>query len=178
MSKMVKQLLVDDLVRRLDGVDGLLVAKTIGMGANDTVALRATLREKGVRALVVKNSMCQRAFEAIGLGYAKGLLEGPCTLIYGGESLVDTAKVLVEVAKQYKVMEVKGGAMEGAVLKAADVDSLSKLPSKNELVGMVVGAMLGQLGGVVGALNAPASQLASQLEKIAEKGETQEKEAA
>lgn len=175
MSKMVKQLLVDDLVRRLEGVDGLLVAKTIGMGANDTVALRAKFREKGVKALVVKNSMCRRAFESVGLGYAGKLLEGSCTLIYGGETLVDTAKVLVEAAKQYKVIEIKGGAMEGVVLESGDVESLSKLPSKEEMVGMIVGGMLSQLGDVVGAINAPASQLASQLDKI---GEEDEKAAA
>lgn len=175
MSKMVKQLLVDDLVRRLEGVDGLLVANTIGMSANDTVALRATLREKDVKALVVKNSMCKRAFEAVGLGYAAGLLKGPCTLVFGGEALVDTAKVLVEAAKQYKIIEIKGGAMEGAVLNAGDVEILSKLPSKNEMIGMVVGGMLSQLGDVVGAINAPARQLASQLEKI---GEEDEKAAA
>ncbi len=174
MSKMVKQLLVDDLVRRLEGTEGLLVAKTIGMGANDTVAFRSALREKGVRALVVKNSMCRRAFEAVGLGYASSLLEGPCTLVYGGESLVDTAKVLVDAAKQYKILEIKGGAMEGAVMQAADVESLSKLPGKDELIGMVVGGLLGTIGGVISAINAPASQLASQLEEIAERGEGKE----
>jgi large subunit ribosomal protein L10 len=171
MSKAVKQLIVDELTKRLQGVNELLVISTKGLTVKDTVKFRAALRQKNVRALVVKNSMCARAFQKMGLEYASSLLDGPTTLIYGGENLVDAAKVLVEAAKPFKKIEVRGGATEGQVLKLADVVALSKLPGREELIGMIVGGLMSTASGVVGALTAPASQIASQIEKIAERAE-------
>jgi large subunit ribosomal protein L10 len=174
MSKAVKALVVSEVCRRLDGVDELLTATTVGMSAQETVRFRAALRARSVRALVVKNSLCGRAFDQLGLGYARPLLEGQTTLIYGGETLVDAAKVLVGLMREFPTVKVRGGASEGQVLSASDVVSLSRLPSKEELVGQVVGGLLSQVSQVVGALTSQASQLASQIEKIAERGETKE----
>jgi large subunit ribosomal protein L10 len=174
MSKAVKALVVSDVCRRLDGVNELLAATTVGMSAQETVRFRAALRAKSVRALVVKNSLCSRAFEQMGLGYARPLLTGPTTLIYGGETLVDTAKALVDLIKEFPSVQIHGGASGGQLLSADDVISLSKLPGKEELIGMVVGGLLSQVSQVVGALTSQASQLASQIEKIAERGETKE----
>jgi large subunit ribosomal protein L10 len=177
MSKAVKQLVVDEIVRRLKGAPGVLVVSTKGLTVKDAVKFRAALRAKEVRALVVKNSLCGRAFDAMEMGYARPVLDGPSTLIYGGETLVDTAKVLVEAAKGFKMVVLRGGAGDGLVMNAADVTALSKLPGREELLGMVVGALLSGVSGVVGAINAPASQIASQIEKISERTE-EEKQAA
>jgi large subunit ribosomal protein L10 len=171
MSKAVKQLVVDEIVRRLQGAPGLLVVSTKGLTVKDAVKFRAALRQKDVRALVVKNSLCGRAFDTLGMEYARPVLDGPSTLIYGGETLVDTAKVLVEAAKPFKMVVLRGGAGDGLVMTAPEVVALSKLPSRDELVGMVVGGLLATVSGVVGAINAPASQIASQIEKIAERAE-------
>lgn len=176
MSKAVKQLMVKALTQRLQGVGELLVASTMGMTAEDTVRFRAALRDKEIHALVVKNSMCARAFDELGLGYAGPLLDGPTTLIYGGETLVDAAKALAEAAREFSAVRIRGGATGGLLLSAADVVALSKLPSREELVGMIVGGLLAPVGGVVGALMAPASQIAGQIDKLSQRA--QEKEAA
>lgn len=178
MSKAVKQLIVEELTRRLEGVESLLVASTMGMTSEDAVRFRAALREKEIRALVVKNSMCARAFNELGLGYASELLDGPSTLIFGGETLVDVAKVMVEKAKEFPAVKLRGGATAGAVLSAQDVQALSKLPSKEEILGMIVGGLLSPISSVVGALMGPAQQVASQIEKISEAEGAEEKEAA
>jgi len=177
MSKAVKQLMVEDLARRLKGIDGLLVASTMGMTVEQSVRFRAALREKDVRALVVKNSMCARAFDALGMGYAGQLLVGPSTLVYGGDVLVDVAKALVALMGEFPVVKIIGAADNGAILSAADVVALSRLPSRDEIVGMIVGGLLSTAGGVVGALMAPARQVASQIDRLADRAE-ETKEAA
>ena len=174
MSKAVKAFVVKELVGRLEGVDELLAATTIGLTAQEAVQFRAALRAKNVRALVVKNSLCVRAFEKSGLGYASPLLDGPTTLIYGGDTLVDVAKVLAEAAKEFEVIEIHGGAAEGRLLSAGDVQALSRLPSKEELLGQIVGGLLSQVGQTVGALVSQASQLAGQIDRIAERAEGKE----
>jgi len=174
MSKAVKRLMVDELAERLQGVDSLLVASTMGLKAEEAVQFRAALREKGVRALVVKNVMCARAFQRNELGYAEPLLDGPTTLIYGGETVVDAAKVLADQASEFDVVKIRGGATGGTLLSAEDVVALSKLPSREELVSSVVGALLSGTQGVVGALMAPAQEVAGQLDQLAERQEQKE----
>lgn len=174
MSKAVKQLMVEGLKAELNGVHELLAGSTVGLTAQDTVSFRAALRAKGVRALVVKNSMCARAFDALGMGHAKAVLDGPTTLFYGGESLADTAKVLVEQARAFPVVKIRGGVTDGQVLSTADVVSLSRLPSREEILGMIVGGLLAPANGVVSALLGPAQQVASQIEKLSEREEPKE----
>jgi large subunit ribosomal protein L10 len=171
MSKAVKQLMVDDLVQALTGVTGIVAGSVLGMTSQDTVKFRAALRAKNVRALMVRNAMCARAFESLGMAQAKAILEGQTVLFYGGESLADTAKVLVEQAKAFKALQVRGGVADGQVLSAADVTALSKLPSREEILGMIVGGLLSPVSGVVSALMSPAQQVASQIEKISERKE-------
>ena len=70
MSKATKQLLVDEIAKRLHGVTGLVACSTQGLKSQELVHFRAVLRQKNVRALMVKNAMCARAFDGLGLGYA------------------------------------------------------------------------------------------------------------
>lgn len=176
MSKAVKQLIVDEIRSRLEGINGLVVASTLGLTVEQANKFRSDLREKGVKALVVKNSLCGRAFAELGMEHARPLLDGPSTLVYGGESLVDVAKAIVDASREFKIIEVRGGATDGQLLSAADVQDLSKLPTREELVGEIVGGLLAPAGAVAGALVAPAQQIAGQLDEIANRAE--EKEAA
>lgn len=172
MSKTVKKLMVKNLVLKLEGVRHLLAGSTMGLTSEEAVRFRAALREKNVRALVVKNSMCARAFDELGIGEgAKALLDGPTTLFYGGETLVDTAKAVLEQGKEYAKLAVRGGLADGEMLTGDDVVALSKLPSREEIIGMIVGGLLSPVSSVVGALVGPAQQVASQIEKISEREE-------
>ena len=171
MSKGVKELLVGELTKRLEGVKELVVVSTKGMSAQETVRFRSALRQKKARALMVKNAMCARAFEALGLAYAQRLLDGPTTLVFGGEGLAEITKLLMAQGKVFKKLEVRGAASEGQLLSAKDVEAMSKLPGRAELVGRIIGGLLSPTRSVIGALMAPAQQVASQIGKLADKEE-------
>jgi len=132
MSKAVKQLMVNDLVRSLQGVTDIVAGSITGMTSQDTVKFRAALRAKNVRAMMVRNAMCARAFDALGISYAQAMLEGPTVLFFGGDTMVDTAKALVEQAKAFPALQIRSGITGGQVLSAADVTALSKLPRREE----------------------------------------------
>ena len=78
MSKLVKDLMTNEVASRLQGVDDCLVANLIGLDANSTVALRKRLREKDIRIMVVKNSLARRATEDSPLAAAFEGLGGFC----------------------------------------------------------------------------------------------------
>ena len=70
MSKFVKNLLMDDLKRRWDGVNGLLLVSLNGLSANNDHALRKQLRDKKIQVVMVKNSLARRATEGTALAAA------------------------------------------------------------------------------------------------------------
>ena len=57
MSKFVKNLMIQDLTTRWDGVEELMTVDTTGLTAEENVVLRRRLREKGVSMMVIRNSL-------------------------------------------------------------------------------------------------------------------------
>jgi large subunit ribosomal protein L10 len=168
MSRPIKEQMVRQYAARFEGVSGLAVVRMQGLDVQRTTAFRAALRGRGVRAMVVRNSLCRRALATVGLEPAGALLEGPCTLVWGGESIVDLAKVVAEQAKAIVEVEVRGGYFEGRVLSKDDLDALSRMPGREELLGWVVGLAMGQGARVAALAMAPASRVLGQVRKRAE----------
>ena len=63
MSKLVKDLITDDLKGRFEGVNDLFLVNIVGLDAIKTQLARKQLREKGIHLMVVKNSLARRATE-------------------------------------------------------------------------------------------------------------------
>ena len=127
MSKYVKGLVVQDLRRRLDGVDDAVLVNVVGMEANDTVLLRKQLRDKGIGLLVVKNSLAKRATEGTPLNAAFEGAEGALAIVWGGEDFVSLVKEVTSVDKsgEFEEFAPRGGVMDGEHLTPEKVKEIS-----------------------------------------------------
>lgn len=170
MSKYVKDLVVQDLQRRLDGVDDAVLVNVIGIDANKSVLLRRQLREKDINLVVVKSSLAKRATEGTPLHAAFEGMEGSLALVWGGEDFVSLVKEVAKLDKdaEYEAFEARGGALDGEHLDADRVKEISKWPSREELVAIVAGQAIGIGSEIAGQLIAPAQQIASQIDKLIE----------
>jgi large subunit ribosomal protein L10 len=168
MSKQVKKLLADDLRKSFDGVKDVVVLSVNGVDGIQNNTMRMALRKKNIRIQVVKNSLAKRLFGEIGLENAANFLEGPSAVAWGGPTIVELAKEITDWAAKIKKLEIKGGATAGTALTREQVAALSKLPSREELLGRVVSLALGPAGRIVGLMNSPASRLLGQLKAKAE----------
>src|SRR4051794_41376662 len=92
--------------------------------------LRSRLLESGARFHVVKNTLTRRAAEAAGADQLLALLEGPSAIAFveAEGDPVAVAKALADSARDTKVLEIRGGIMQGRTISGADVESLAKLP--------------------------------------------------
>lgn len=173
MSKYVKQLMTDELKHRWEGVQDALLVDVAKLEANDAVALRRRLREKGVSLMVVKNSLALRATEGTSLAAAFEGIEGTHAVAWGAEDIVSLAKEVVAATEDatYEAFETRGGVMDGARLSAEEVKQVSKWPSRTEQLSILMGQILGPGMTLNAQLLGPGASLGSQ---IKQKGEEEE----
>ncbi len=161
MKKEQKQTIVDELADRLKAADTLLVADYRGLTMPQIDALRTRLLESGARFTVVKNTLTRRAAEAAGADALLTLLEGPTAIAFleADGDMLAAAKALADMARESKVLAIRGGVLEGRVLTAEEVESLAALPPVEILRGQVLGAIIAPLTALLGLVTAPVQNL-------------------
>jgi large subunit ribosomal protein L10 len=170
MSKYLKNLITDDIKKRLDGVSDLLLVDIAGLEANKNVELRKTFREKNIHLFLVKNSLARRATEGTSLAPAFEGIEGSAAVVWGGEDVISLAKEITRLAKEkgYEKLIPKGGVMDGLKLSGDDVAKVSKWPSRTEQLSLLVGQILSPGAKLASQLLGPGGKLASQVKKKGE----------
>ncbi|MEX0715268.1 MAG: 50S ribosomal protein L10 [Planctomycetaceae bacterium] len=171
MSKRIKGMIIDEIRERIGAHRDLLVLDCSKLDGVTSNRLRLALRKQSIGALGVPNSLARRALSDAGVTGLDGILEGPSTLVFGGEDIVSLSKEIAKWAKDIADLEIKGGTVEGTALSGADVEKLSKSPSRLELISQIAGQLLSPGANLAAALLGPGAKLASQIEKIAEKQE-------
>jgi len=173
MSKYVKDLVSKHYAQRLEGVDDALVVNVIGLDANQSVVLRKELREKNIQLLVVKNSLVKRASEGTPLAPVFEGAEGSLAIMWGSEDAISLAKEATKLQndKDYEAFETRGGLMDGEVLSADRVREISKWPSREEQLSLLVGQILGPGANLCSQLVGPGRSLASQVKQVEEKSQ-------
>jgi ribosomal protein L10 len=170
MSKFVKQLVTNDISKRLTGVPYLMLVGLTGIDANKTVSLRSSLADKGINLLVVKNSLAKRATEGTSLAPAFQSISGACAVCWGASDIVALAKELVKLSKEKTLQgfEVRGAVLDGEFLEQAQAIDVSKWPTREEQIAIILGQILGVGAKLSGQFISFGGKLASQITKIAD----------
>lgn len=176
MSKVVKEMIIDEYRKRFEGVEDAVIVDIRTLDANENSNLRTSLVEKDIRVTVIRNRLAKKAFDGTALASLDALLTGPTALVYGAETVVDVAREIVDWAKKIKKIELKGAVLDGELYAGKDgVEALSKFPTRAEAQAQVVQLVLSPAGNLVSAITSPGAEIVSILKTIEEKleeGET------
>lgn len=173
MSRAVKDLVINDVRKRMGAVKDVVFVDTSKMDAFSQNTLRLKLREKSIRVVGVKNTLARRVLGENGVAGVDAYLAGPTSIIFGSTDIVALSKEVFQQAKASKdTLVVKGGAIEGSGLNAKTLEDVSKGPSREELIGKIASLMLGPGAQLAAALLGPGGTLAGQVKsKSEEKGD-------
>jgi ribosomal protein L10 len=173
MSKLVKDLITTELKGRFDGVTDLFLVNLVGLDAIKTQTLRKKLREKNIHLMMVKNSLARRATEGTALAPAFEGATGMLAVVYGATDVVALAKEISRHAddKGMQPFAATGGVMGGAKLTSSEVKDISKWPSREELLSILVGQILSPGAKLASQLNGVGGALVSQIKEKAKEPE-------
>jgi large subunit ribosomal protein L10 len=177
MHKDEKHRVVADLTERLKTADTLIVADYRGLTMPQIDELRSELLKHGARFTVVKNTLTRRAAEAAGSDTLLALLDGPTAIAFleSDGDPVAVAKALGAAARDTKVLEVRGGILDGRAITPDDVENLAKVPPVDVLRAQVLGAVTAPLTAIVGLFTAPLQNLVglidARITQLEEQGE-------
>ncbi|PWH13834.1 MAG: 50S ribosomal protein L10 [Ardenticatenia bacterium] len=167
-----KEAIVARYVAELSRSKAIFLTDYRGLTVANIQALRAKLREAQGGYMVVKNTLAQIALEKMGWPVPEELLTGPIAIGFAYGDIAAVAKLLMEYARETKVLQVKGGVVEGRVLDAAQVGAVADLPPREILMAQLLGLIQQPAARLAGVLNAAGSKLAATIQAYADKLES------
>ena len=122
--------------------------------------LRSRLRPVEAEFKIAKNTLTRIAAERAGIEGLEPELDGPTAIMFAFGDPVAPAKVISDFVRSSRILTIRAGVMNGQVLNAADVEAISSLPPREELLGRLVGLLASPMARTVGVLSGPARSVA------------------
>lgn len=161
-----KQVIVDGLIKNIEESDALFLTNYRGLTVTQVNDFRKSLRESGASFNVIKNTLTLRAFSSLNIQCPDDVAKGPTALVISKQDCSEVASKLVKFKKANDVVEIKGGILDGQFLSKDDVNALSKMPSRDVLIGTFVGTLKSTIDRFVMSLSSPMRGLVYSLDAI------------
>lgn len=167
MNVQQKKEAVDALATKLRSAKAVYLTDFTGLNVKNMTELRARLRKEGLEYLVVKNTLAERAVSGLDLPDIAEFFRGPTGLVIGNDDPVAAAKILSDFAKEHESRpSVKAGVVEQKAVSAAEVERLSKLPPRDQLLAELAGALEAPMSQFAYVLQAKLQEFAGLLEAL------------
>ena len=171
MTREEKSLIIEDLTAQLAENNVIYIADLTGLNATATSELRRACFKANIKLAVVKNTSLANAMEVSEneFGELPTILKGNTSLMYA-EVGNAPAKLIKEFRKKSEKPILKGAYVDAAVFIGDNqLDALSALKSKNEVIGEIIGLLQSPAKNVVSALKSGGGKLAGIIKTLSEK---------
>jgi large subunit ribosomal protein L10 len=159
---------VTALKERIEGSNALLLAEFRGLSVHDATELRRSLSDQA-RFAVAKNTLLGRAAGEAGIQGLDELLTGPTAVAFVQGDVVTAAKRIVEAAKKFPALVLKGAYMDGRVLSAEEARALADLESREVMLSKIAGMLKSEMSRAASMFQALQSQFVGLMEALKDK---------
>jgi large subunit ribosomal protein L10 len=170
LNREQKAAVIEEVAAQITESEAVFAVDYRGISVPQAAELRTRLRDADASFRVVKNTLSERAADQAGAEGLKSHLQGPTAMTFVRGDAAAAAKALADFKRVNGLLEFKGGWMNGAPLDGAQIDAISKLPSRDVLYGRLVGMVAAPLTGLAASLSGLIGGLARQLSQIADQG--------
>ena len=158
----------------LENAKAVIFANYAGLSVADQTNLRGKIAATGGEFMVAKNNLLRITLtEKLGTlpKEVDAVLNGPTAVIFAQTDAVTTTKALTEFIKDKdkNLPELKIGLMEDKILSVKDLETLSKLPSREQLLASLLAQLQAPAQALVRQLATPAQLLVYALDAIVRK---------
>ncbi len=171
MNKEEKYELVQALTEQIKDYGNFYVTDTSDLSVAKINSIRRKCFESDIEIQVVKNSLIKKALEAVG-GEYEGLfdvLKGQSSLLFSRTGNAP-AKLIKQLRKEGDKPVLKAAYIDSAVFIGDNqLDTLTKLKSKEELVGEIIGLLQSPAKNVISALQSGGNTLAGLVKTLQER---------
>ena len=144
----------------LTDAESAIVVDYRGLTVDEVTDLRKQLRDAGVKMVVIKNKILERAIEGTDYDDLKATFVGPTAIAFSNEDPIAPAKILKKYAEDHDALEIKGGFIEKDVKTLDEINEFADLPSREDLLSMLASA-----------LQDPMRKIARAVKAVADKGD-------
>lgn len=159
---------VEVLKERMRGSGALLLAEFRGLTVHDATELRRSLSGQA-KLSVAKNTLLQRAAGEAGVEGLEDLLKGPTAVAFVEGDVVAVAKKIVEAAKKFPALVLKGAYMDGRVLSSDEARALADLESREVMLSKIAGMLKSEMSRAASMFQALQSQFVGLMEALKDK---------
>ena len=171
-----KRAVVDVLTERIRGCETMIVTDYRGLSVGQVADVRAQLREAGATFHVAKNTLARIAAREADKASLVDLLQGPTAIAFVADDAAAAAKKLSDIARQTRILTVRGGFMDGRMLSAAEIGQLADVPPRDLLRAQVLGAVMAPMQSAYNVLAAPLREFLVVLDQYIQKRQAEEAE--
>ncbi|MBN1953081.1 MAG: 50S ribosomal protein L10 [Bacteroidales bacterium] len=171
MTRDEKAKVVENLAQTINESKHFYLADISALNADDTSSLRRKCFEKDIKLIVVKNTLLRKAFEKFEGTYdeLKDVLKNETSVMFTETGNVP-AKLIKEFRKKLAKPILKAAYVEECIYIGDDqLERLSSLKSRDELIGDVIGLLQSPAKNVISALQSGGNKLAGIIKTLSEK---------
>ena len=170
---------IEVLEKEFKEAKGIYLTNIDRIDVEKITKLRNEIRKKGMKYIVVKNTLARIALERCGKKELTPFLKGQIGVVVSQKESVAPAKIIKDFQKEYgkdnlkNILEVKIAYVDGSTFSAADTSRLADIPSREVLLSQLLGVLQAPMAKFAGTLNGVLTTFAGTLDAVKRKKESE-----
>jgi len=158
---------IETLEKEISQSSGIYLTDINKISVDKITKLRVNFRKKGIRYVVVKNTLAKIACERSGKKDLIPHLKGAVGVALAQQESMAPAKIIKDFQKENKdLLAVKIACVDGTFFSGQDALKLADIPSREVLLAQLLGCLQAPVANMAGSLNGILIKLAGTMEGL------------